>query len=85
MKETFRRLNASFPLHVAPDLLLDDSTGIERESSSGQIRSFPLSISLHHGFCVLIYHVGDEQQAHWWLKFRDVVSPHQHDNHQCYC
>jgi hypothetical protein len=30
MKETFRRLNASFPLHVAPDLLLDDFTGIER-------------------------------------------------------
>jgi branched-subunit amino acid transport protein len=25
---------------------------------------------------ILIYHMGGEQQAHWWLQFRDVVSPH---------
>jgi hypothetical protein len=24
---------------------------------------------------------GGEQLAHWWLQFRDVVSPHEHDYH----
>jgi hypothetical protein len=24
-------------------------------------------------FCVLIYHLGDEQLALWWPQFRDVV------------
>jgi hypothetical protein len=27
-------------------------------------------------FSMLIYHLGDEQQARWWLQFRVVVSPH---------
>jgi hypothetical protein len=22
-----------------------------------------------------MYHLGDEQRAHWWLQFRDIVSP----------
>jgi hypothetical protein len=28
---------------------------------------------------MLIHHLGDEQQANWRLQFRDVVSPHRHD------
>jgi hypothetical protein len=31
---------------------------------------------------ILIYHMGDEQQAPWWLQFRDIVSCHQHEQ-QC--
>jgi hypothetical protein len=26
---------------------------------------------------MLIYHLGDEQYAPWWLQFRDIVSSHQ--------
>jgi hypothetical protein len=26
-----------------------------------------------------IYNVGNEQQARWLLQFRDIVSPHQHE------
>jgi hypothetical protein len=33
-------------------------------------------------FSVLIYHLGDEEYAYFWLQFRDVVSPHRHDHHQ---
>jgi hypothetical protein len=38
---------------------------------------FPLSVSFHNG-SILIYHLGDEQQARWWLQFRDIASPHPH-------
>jgi hypothetical protein len=33
-------------------------------------------------FSMLIYHLGDEQYARWWPQFRDVASPHRHENHQ---
>jgi hypothetical protein len=26
-----------------------------------------------------IYHMRDKQYAPWWMHFRDVVSPHRHD------
>jgi hypothetical protein len=26
---------------------------------------------------ILIYYLGDEQQAHWWPQFRDIGSPDQ--------
>jgi hypothetical protein len=29
-------------------------------------------------FSMLKYHQGDEQQAHWWLLFKDVASTHDH-------
>jgi hypothetical protein len=39
--------------------------------------SFPLSISLH---CrSILTSSGDEQQACWWLRFRDTVSPHRYE------
>jgi hypothetical protein len=28
---------------------------------------------------ILIYHLGDKQQVHWWPQFRDIVSTHQHE------
>jgi hypothetical protein len=28
---------------------------------------------------ILIYNLGDEKQAHWWLQFKDIVSPHRHE------
>jgi hypothetical protein len=62
------------------DMLLDDSANrIARERSGGWIRSFPLSTSFHHGSS-RSYQLWDEQYAHWWLQFRDLVSPHQHDH-----
>jgi hypothetical protein len=36
-------------------------------------------------FSMLIYHLGDEQQARWWPQFRDVVSPHRHEHHYTNC
>jgi hypothetical protein len=35
------------------------------------------SISFHRGY-ILIYLLGDEQQARWWPQFRDIISPHWH-------
>jgi hypothetical protein len=32
-------------------------------------------------FSMLVYHLGNEQYAHWWPQFRDVVSPHRRDHH----
>jgi hypothetical protein len=34
----------------------------------------------HPCFSMLKYHLADEQEAHWWPQFRDVVSPHRHDH-----
>jgi hypothetical protein len=31
---------------------------------------------------ILIYHLGDEQQARWWLQFRDMVSPLRQEQHE---
>jgi hypothetical protein len=25
------------------------------------------------------YHLGDERQARWWLQFREIISPYQHE------
>jgi hypothetical protein len=33
-------------------------------------------------FSMLIYNLGHKQQARWWLHFKDVISPHQHDHYQ---
>jgi hypothetical protein len=32
--------------------------------------------------CILMYHQGDEQYARWWKQFRDIVSPHRHEQKQ---
>jgi hypothetical protein len=29
-----------------------------------------------------MYHLGDEQNACWWPQFRDIVSPHRHEQHE---
>jgi hypothetical protein len=29
----------------------------------------------------MLIRLGDEQQARWWSKFRDAVSPHRHHHH----
>jgi hypothetical protein len=34
---------------------------------------FPVNI-ISPCLSILIHHLGDEQQAHWWPQFRDVVS-----------
>jgi hypothetical protein len=31
---------------------------------------------------MLIYLLGDEQQTRWWSQFRDLVSPHRHEEQQ---
>jgi hypothetical protein len=31
-------------------------------------------------FSVVTYYLGDEQKARQWRQFRDVVSPHRHDD-----
>jgi hypothetical protein len=36
-------------------------------------------------FSLLISHLGDEQQPHWWPQFRDTVSLHRHEQHECVC
>jgi hypothetical protein len=33
------------------------------------------------GLSMLIYHLEDEQKAHWWLQSRDILSPHPHEHH----
>jgi hypothetical protein len=50
-------------------------TRISPSSSFSPVNIIPPWLS------ILMYHLGDEQQARWWLQFRDVVSPHrQNDN-----
>jgi hypothetical protein len=39
---------------------------------------FPLSTSFHRG-SPNSYHLEDEQQARCWQQFRDMVSPHRHE------
>jgi hypothetical protein len=36
---------------------------------------FSATIIISPWFSKLLYHLGDKQQACWWPKFRDVVSP----------
>jgi hypothetical protein len=31
---------------------------------------------------VLVYHLGDEHHARWWPQFRDIASPHLHEQQQ---
>jgi hypothetical protein len=65
-----------------PDLLLDDTAGRTARELLWTNQEFsPVNI-IPPWFSMLIYHLGDEQQACWWPQFRDVVSPHQHDHHQ---
>jgi hypothetical protein len=50
-----------------------------RPSPSG----FHLSTSLYRrSSYVFVYQMGDEQQACWWLQFRDITSPHRHETRQ---
>jgi hypothetical protein len=32
--------------------------------------------------CIFIYHLRDEYYARWWQEFRDIVSPHRHEQRQ---
>jgi hypothetical protein len=60
-------------------VLPDDSTGrIARELSWTSQEFFPANI-ISARFSMLIYHLWDKQQAHWWPQFRDIVSPHRHE------
>jgi hypothetical protein len=43
-----------------------------------ELFSFPINI-IPPWLSLLIYHLGDEQQACWWPQFRDIISPHQHE------
>jgi hypothetical protein len=76
----FTRQNSKFPLPVNPALLLDDFTDRLLKRSGGQIKISPVNIILPW-FFMLIYHLGDEQEACWWPQFKDIVSPHLHDHH----
>jgi hypothetical protein len=31
-------------------------------------------------FSMFIHYLGDEQKGRWWSQYRDVVSPHRHDD-----
>jgi hypothetical protein len=74
MKELFCRHHFLCP--DLPDLLIDSFAGrIARKHSDGQI-GFPVIIS--PWFSMLIYHLGDEQYAHFWLQFKDVGLLHRH-------
>jgi hypothetical protein len=42
------------------------------------LRVSPLNI-IPPCLSILMYHLGYEQQARWWLQFRDIVSPHRHE------
>jgi hypothetical protein len=42
------------------------------------LQFFPVSI-IPPWLFIHICHLGNEQQAHWWVKFRGIVSPHQHE------
>jgi hypothetical protein len=50
----------------------------------GTETGFALSSSVfhcqHHSIMALHVHIslGDEQEGHWWLQFKDIVSSHQH-------
>jgi hypothetical protein len=48
------------------------------EVSLRVLRVSPVSI-IPPLLSILIYHLWDEQQARWWPQFRDVVSPHRHE------
>jgi hypothetical protein len=57
-------------------LLLDDSASrIAREIWWKKIR-----VSLVDIIPPWFYMLRDEEQARWWLQFRDIVSPHRHDH-----
>jgi hypothetical protein len=44
---------------------------------------YPFKI-IHRG-CILLYHLGDEQQARWWPQFRDIWRHrHQQQQHDVY-
>jgi hypothetical protein len=62
-------------------LLPDLSAGrIAREQRWTSQEFSSVYIIIPPWFSMLIYHLGDKQQACWWLHFRDTVSSHQ-DNH----
>jgi hypothetical protein len=42
------------------------------------LQFFPVTI-IPPWLFILIHHTGDEQYARWWLQFKDVVSPHRHE------
>jgi hypothetical protein len=51
----------------------DTSGGFSLSSSVQTVNILPPWLS------ILIYHLGDKQQACWWPQFRDVVSLHRHE------
>jgi hypothetical protein len=56
-------------------MLLDDSTGgITRELWCMSQEFSPTGIIISPWFSMLIYDLRDEQLAHWWPQFRDIVS-----------
>jgi hypothetical protein len=67
-------------------LLGDDSAGRSARELCWMSKEFSsVNIIIPPSLSMLIYHLGDEQQAHWQLQFRDVVSPHwivDDDHHQ---
>jgi hypothetical protein len=54
-----------------------NGTGTVSPSSS----DFPVNV-IPPFISILTYNLGDEQQAHWWPQFRDVVSPNRHEQEQ---
>jgi hypothetical protein len=43
-----------------------------------QVLQFFPFIIVPSGLPILKYHLGDEQQTHWWQQFRNIVLPHRH-------
>jgi hypothetical protein len=65
------------PLAYSSCLLPDDSAGrIARELWWTNQEFSSANIIILPWFCTLIYHLVDEQLAHWWQQFSYVVSPH---------
>jgi hypothetical protein len=51
--------------------------GGQSGGGTGFLRFSPVS-GIAPWLSVMIYHLGDEQEARFWPQFRDIVLPHQH-------
>jgi hypothetical protein len=64
-----------------PYVIYGGQSGQWDRFSSELFGFFPVHI-IPPWLSVLIYHLGDEQKARWWLQFRDIVSLYRHKQQQ---
>jgi hypothetical protein len=79
-QEIFRRQNPSFTLHRSSWF----ATGWFcwkncQRALCWMNQDFSPLYFIPPWFSMFMYHLGDERYACWWLKFRDVISPHRYD------